>query len=281
MEILRTPAALRAWSDREHAAGRRVVLVPTMGYLHAGHVQLAEDARAHGERVVASIFVNPTQFGPNEDFARYPRDEPGDFAKLRSAGTDAVFAPLDPKVVYAPGFDTYVVPEKLAGVLCGASRPGHFRGVCTVVLLLFRMSRCDTALFGRKDYQQLKIIERMTKDLWLDVTVVGVPTVREPDGLAMSSRNAYLSPEERRRAVVLSRTLQDLARRAAGGERDVKTLLRDGRAAIEAEGLRIDYLELADAESLQYLDALDRPAVAAVAAFAGKTRLIDNFPVPA
>ncbi len=243
-----------------------------MGYLHDGHLALVERGRELADLTVATIFVNPTQFGPHEDLARYPRDEEGDLAKLTAAGVDAVFVPAR-DAIYPPGFDTYVVPEELAKGLCGASRPGHFRGVCTVVALLFRITKCDVAVFGEKDYQQLAVIRRMAKDLWLDVECVGHPIVREADGLAMSSRNVYLAAEERRRAVSLSRALFAMKEHASA-RKDVAALLALGRA--ELGDVKLDYLEIVDAESLRPLERIDRPARALVAAYLGKTRLIDN-----
>jgi len=276
MQVLREPRALRAWADDHIARGRRIGLVPTMGYLHDGHLSLVRLAREKAGVVAASIFVNPTQFGPKEDLSRYPRDLDGDLAKLERAGVDAVFTP-EPAHVYPPGFDTYVVPGDLATVLCGASRPGHFRGVCTVVHLLFRMSRCHVAVFGAKDYQQLTIIRRMVRDLWLDVDLVGGPIVREADGLAMSSRNVYLSPDERRDALVLSRALAEVERAHAAGERDAARLVTLAREVIGAAArARVDYVELADAESLQPVTRVEGPVVCALAVFVGNTRLIDN-----
>ncbi|HSI03781.1 MAG: pantoate--beta-alanine ligase [Myxococcota bacterium] len=272
-ELLRDAAAMRAWRDARK--NERVALVPTMGYLHDGHLGLVKRARELADLVVASIFVNPTQFGPNEDFSRYPRDEAGDLAKLASAGVDAVFLPSREEL-YPTGFDTYVVPEELARGLCGASRPGHFRGVCTVVCLLFRITKCDVAVFGEKDYQQLTIIRRMTRDLWLDVDIVGHSIVREADGLAMSSRNVYLSTEERARALSLSRTLFAM-REEAVNEKTVAALLANGRALLGE--VKVDYLEIVGAEDLRVLTRLDRPARALVAAFVGKTRLIDNVAI--
>jgi len=274
---------MRAWADQCRSEGARIALVPTMGYLHAGHLTLVEEAARRGDRVVVSIFVNPTQFAPGEDLSRYPRDFDGDLAKLEGldARVDAVFAPTR-GALYPEGFDTYVAPEQLARGLCGASRPSHFRGVCTVVLVLFRITRCGVAVLGEKDFQQLQIIRRMVADLWLDVEVVGVPTLREPDGLAMSSRNARLSVEERREAVVLSRALRCLADSVSGGERDTATLLARARSTIEASGaLRIDYLSIVDAATLQPVGRLAGEAVCAVAAFVGETRLIDNVRVGA
>ncbi len=276
MERLTDAAAMRAWARREAAAGRRIVLVPTMGFLHDGHLALVRAARAHGERVVVSIFVNPTQFGPAEDLAAYPRDLERDLALLAPLGVDAVFTPA-PADLYPPGFDTFVVPGKLAAPLCGARRPGHFRGVATVVLILFRLTGCAAAVFGEKDYQQLAVIRRMTADLQLGVEIVAHPTVREPDGLAMSSRNSYLSADERRLATLVPRLLERIAGELASGTRRVPDLLSAGHAALpDRPELRLDYLEIVDAETLEPLTTVDRPAVAAVALVVGTTRLIDN-----
>lgn len=268
MKIIRDPHEMRAFG-----AGRRTALVPTMGYLHAGHLALVAEARKHAELVVASIFVNPSQFGPSEDFSRYPRDEAGDLAKLASAGVDAVFMP-SAEAVYPSDFSTWVVPEGLVNRLCGASRPGHFRGVATVVTLLFRMTGCDVAVFGEKDYQQLAVIRRMNRDLWLGVEIIGAPIVRESDGLAMSSRNVYLNGDERERALALSRALGAI-RDAAAHEKSVEALLARGRSLLEH--VELDYLEIVDAATLEPLVRLDRPARALVAAKVGKTRLIDNL----
>jgi pantoate--beta-alanine ligase len=262
------------------SAGRRIVLVPTMGYLHQGHLNLVRRAREHGDWVVVSIFVNPTQFGPREDLSRYPRDFDGDLAKLNGLGVDAVFAP-EPTAVYPPGFDTFVVPESLAAGLCGRSRPGHFRGVATVVLVLFRITRCRAAVFGEKDFQQLAVIRRMVRDFWLDVEIVAHPIVREPDGLARSSRNVYLSPEERAQAPTLARALDRVQAACSGGERDASRLLAVARTTLgEAPLGRIDYVEIVDEESLAPLARVERPAVIALAVYFGKTRLIDNRRLP-
>ena len=220
-----------------------------------------------------SIFVNPTQFGPNEDLARYPRDLPGDLAKAASAGTDVAFVPEAARR-YPAGFQTTVEVRELARGLCGPFRPGHFAGVATVVCKLFNVVRPDVAVFGEKDYQQLAIMRRMVTDLDLGIEIVGIPTVREADGLAMSSRNAYLSPAERARALSLSRALFAARDAAAGGVRDGERLVAQARAALDVD--RIDYVELVDADTLQPVTDIDRPAVLAVAAFVGRTRLIDN-----
>ena len=267
---------MRSWAETQAAQRRRLGLVPTMGSLHAGHISLVKLARERSDVTAASIFVNPAQFGPKEDFANYPRDLAGDLTQLEAAGVAAVFAP-EPAEIYPPGFDTYVVPEKLAAVLCGASRPGHFRGVCTVVHALLRITRADVAVFGEKDYQQLAILRRMVRDLWLDVDVVSAPIVREPDGLAMSSRNAYLSAEERRDALSLSRALAAVTAAVERGERDIASLVGTAREILgAAPHARIDYVEIVDAGDLTPLTRLDRPAVCCLAVFVGTTRLIDN-----
>lgn len=261
--------------------GRRVAFVPTMGYLHEGHLSLLREARRRGDVVVLSIFVNPTQFGPKEDLSRYPRDLEGDLAKAASAGCDLAFIP-SAEAMYPPGFQTWVEPGPLATGLCGDRRPGHFRGVVTVVAKLFSLVLPDLALFGEKDYQQLRVIARMTRDLDLGVEVVGCPLVREPDGLAMSSRNAYLSPADRARALALSRALFAARDAFAAGERDAAALVARARAVVDAEpAVRLDYLELRDAEELTPVaGAIARPALLAIAAFVGPadrpTRLIDN-----
>ena len=274
--VLRTPAEMSGFSEAARARGERIALVPTMGFLHAGHVSLLEEGRRRGDRLVLSIFVNPTQFGPTEDLARYPRDLDGDLAKAATAGTDAVFLPAD-GAMYPAGYQTFVRVRDLEQGLCGASRPDHFVGVATVVCKLFNIVRPHVALFGEKDFQQLAVIRRMVADLDMPVTVVGLPTVREPDGLAMSSRNKYLSPDERQRALALSRGLDAARTLFEGGERRAAALLDGARAIIAAAVTRLDYLELRDAEALTSVrDRLDRPAVMAVAAFVGTTRLIDN-----
>jgi len=271
--VIRSPAEMTAWSLAARARGERVAFVPTMGALHEGHVKLLREARGLGQRLALSIFVNPTQFGPNEDLARYPRDLPGDLAKAAGAGTDVAFVP-DARDVYPAGFQTTVEVRELARGLCGPFRPGHFAGVATVVCKLFNVVRPDVAVFGEKDYQQLAIVRRMVTDLDMGIEIVGIPTVREPDGLAMSSRNAYLSPQERARALSLSRALFAARDAAAGGARDGALLVAQARAALDVD--RVDYVELVDADTLQQVTDLRRPAVLAVAAFVGRTRLIDN-----
>ena len=271
--VIRSPAEMTAWSLAARARGERVAFVPTMGALHEGHVKLLREARGLGQRLALSIFVNPTQFGPNEDLARYPRDLPGDLAKAAGAGTDVAFVP-DARDVYPAGFQTTVEVRELARGLCGPFRPGHFAGVATVVCKLFNVVRPDVAVFGEKDYQQLAIVRRMVTDLDMGIEIVGIPTVREPDGLAMSSRNAYLSPQERARALSLSRALFAARDAAAAGERDAAAIVARARAALDVD--RIDYVELVDGDSLQPLITVAAPAVMAMAVFIGRTRLIDN-----
>ncbi len=271
MELLRSVAEIRAFRARH--AGRRLGLVPTMGALHEGHLSLMRDCAQRAEVTVASIFVNPTQFGPNEDLDAYPRDEEGDLAKAESAGCDAVFLP-SVEVMYPAGAATTVSVAALTAPLCGASRPGHFDGVTTVVLKLLNLSGCDLAVFGEKDYQQLAVIRRMVRDLDVPVEVIGHPIVRESDGLALSSRNVYLDTDERRRALGLSRGLARAAEGWEAGERDPRIL---EAAMVEGLEARVDYAEARDAEDLSALDGPARgPVVLAIAAFVGRTRLIDN-----
>ena len=275
-QVIRDPAAMTAYSERARAAGQRVVFVPTMGALHAGHVALLHEGRRRGERLVLSIFVNPTQFGPSEDFAKYPRDLDGDLAQAATAGTDVAFVPEAP-AVYPPGYQTFVQVRELERGLCGEHRPGHFVGVATVVCKLFNIVRPHVAVFGEKDFQQLAVVRRMATDLYLGVEVVGLPTVREPDGVAMSSRNRYLSPPDRLRATALIRALRAAHAAAAAGERRAAALVELARAVLEPQVDRVDYLELRDAETLAPLDTLDRPGVMLTAVFVGGTRLIDNL----
>ncbi|HYO59936.1 pantoate--beta-alanine ligase [Archangium sp.] len=278
--VLRTVAETAAWAESIRRSGRRLALVPTMGYLHEGHLSLMREGRGRADVVAASIFVNPTQFGPNEDLSSYPRDLEGDLAGCASAGVEAVFAPT-PAEVYPKGFQTYVEVTQVSQGLCGERRPGHFKGVATVVTKLLCLFKPHVALFGEKDYQQLQVIRALERDLNLGVEIIGMPTVREPDGLAMSSRNAYLSPEERQRALALSRGLaaaQALYRR---GTRETPALVGAVRRELEAAGLREDYVDLVDASSLTPLPVVapGQPARLLVAAFVGSTRLIDNQPI--
>lgn len=267
---------MRARAEDLRRDGRRIAVVPTMGALHEGHLSLLRTARARADIVILTIFVNPTQFGPNEDLAKYPRDEAGDLAKARTCGIDLAFCP-DAAAMYPAGAQTFVEVRELQQPLCGASRPGHFAGVATVVTKLFHLTRPHLAVFGEKDYQQLAIIRRMVRDLDFGIEIVGVPIMREPDGLAMSSRNAYLSTEQRRAALSLSAGLAAAEAAFAAGQRDAAALIAAARAPLDAEPtMRLDYLELRDADELTPVDKVTRRAVIAVAAFAGATRLIDN-----
>jgi len=275
-EIFRDPRAMRALAEDLRRDGRRIAVVPTMGALHDGHLALLHAARGKADIVILTIFVNPTQFGPQEDLAKYPRDEAGDLAKARGAGIDLAFCP-EPPAMYRPGAQTFIEVRELQKPLCGASRPGHFAGVATVVAKLFHITQPHLAVFGEKDYQQLAIIRRMVRDLDFAVEIASVPIVREADGLAMSSRNAYLSAEQRIAARSLSAGLAAAERAFSGGERDAAALVAATRAPIEAAaGTRIDYVELRDAAELTPVDRLERPAVLALAVFVGTTRLIDN-----
>ncbi len=275
-EVIRDPAVMRERAEDQRRDGRVIAVVPTMGALHEGHLSLLRAARARADVVILTIIVNPTQFGPSEDLAKYPRDEAGDLAKARPTGVDLAFCP-DAAAMYPAGAQTFVEVRELAKPLCGASRPGHFAGVATIVSKLFHITRPHLAFFGEKDYQQLAIIRRMTRDLDFGIEIVGVPIVREPDGLAMSSRNAYLSAEQRAQALSLSRGLAAAEALARAGERDPAKILAAARAPIEAAPLaRIDYVELRDAAELTMIERLDRPAVLAMAVFVGTTRLIDN-----
>ncbi len=278
MRVCRHVEEFRAACDAVRTGGGSVGLVPTMGALHAGHLALVAEARRHASDAAVSIFVNPTQFGPNEDLDRYPRDLEGNVAKCERAGASLVFAPPVDEM-YPPSEHTRVHVAVLTDHLCGSSRPGHFEGVTTIVAKLFAVTGPCTAVFGRKDYQQLKVIERMARDLLLPVRIVGHPIVREPDGLALSSRNLYLSPAERQSALAIPRALSAAALRFAAGERRAAALREPAEGAIAEAGLRVDYVTLADPDAITPLDAAgstgDR-ALLAVAAFAGRTRLIDN-----
>ncbi|HEV8267653.1 MAG TPA: pantoate--beta-alanine ligase [Thermoanaerobaculia bacterium] len=276
MKTVTTVAELRAVLATYRAAGETIGFVPTMGALHEGHLALVAEAKRRAKRAVVSVFVNPKQFGPNEDFARYPRDLEGDGKKLDAGGTDVLFAP-GVEEVYPPGFSTTVHVEGVSEGMEGARRPGHFDGVATVVARLFGLVLPDLAVFGAKDGQQVAVIRRMTRDLGLPIEVVVHETVREKDGLALSSRNAYLTPEDRKAAPALFRAL--LAGHLAYelGEKDASTILRLVRMSLEdVPSLRIDALDLVDAETMAPLTKVDRPAMLAIAAFFGKTRLIDN-----
>ena len=273
MQILETIAAMKAWRAAENV---RTALVPTMGFLHDGHLSLAREAKAKADRVVVSIFVNPAQFGPTEDFASYPRDFDRDLVLLEKEGVDVVFHP-SAQEMYPEGFQTQVDVQKLGPLLCGVSRPGHFRGVATVVLKLFNIVRPDLAIFGRKDYQQLQVVRRMVRDLNLDVEVVAHATVREPDGLAMSSRNSYLNPAERQSAASLFAALKTAKTLVRDGERSASEVVKRVRSEIAKERLAaMEYASVIDPETLIEIQDLSRTAVLVLAVRIGETRLIDN-----
>lgn len=266
----------RAWRE----AGERVAFVPTMGNLHAGHLRLVEEARRRGERVVASVFVNPLQFGPNEDFESYPRTLAQDSAKLEGLDVDALFAPNE-STMYPNGREaaTRIEVPGLSDILCGVSRPGFFVGVATVVAKLFNIVAPHVAIFGEKDYQQLLVIRRMVADLNLDLDIVGVPTVREPDGLAMSSRNAYLGDVERAEAPALYGTLETVRDHLLAGERDFAALEAQAALRLEAAGLRPDYVSIRRSEDLALPEEGDKALIVLAAAWLGGARLIDNLRV--
>jgi pantoate--beta-alanine ligase len=276
--VVRSVGELRAAVGEWRAKQEIVALVPTMGAIHAGHLALVQAAHGQCSRVVASLFVNPRQFGPAEDFAAYPRDEAADVAAFASAGVDLVFAP-EVDEMYPAGFATTVQIAGLAGELEGAHRAGHFDGVATVVAKLLLQCLPDAAFFGEKDYQQLLVVQRLVRDLDIPVSIEGVPTLRESDGLALSSRNVYLSAEERRTAPLLHGTLRDLAASITHRPTEAAAALADGATRLNAAGFAVDYLEMRDAADLSPVAALSRPARLLVAARLGRTRLIDNIPV--
>ena len=264
---------VKAWKKE----GLTVGFVPTMGYLHEGHQSLIKRAVEENDRVVVSIFVNPMQFGPTEDLENYPRDLEKDSALCEATGANLIFHP-EPEEMYTDGFCSYVDMSVLTEELCGLSRPVHFRGVCTVVSKLFHIVAPDRAYFGQKDAQQLAIIKRMVLDLNMDVEVIGCPIIREEDGLAKSSRNTYLSPEERKAALILSKTITLGENMVKNGEKDCKVVLDAMKKNIETEPMaKIDYVKIVDGLTMQQIDTIDRPILCAMAVYIGKTRLIDNF----
>lgn len=280
MGVVQTKQALRARMAAWRADGLSVALIPTMGALHEGHLSLVRHGHAFADRTVASIFVNPTQFAPGEDLATYPRDERRDLDLLEAEGCDLAYLP-EPGEIYPDGFQTSVAVEKFSTGLCGASRPHFFGGVATIVCKLLNQCRPDMAIFGEKDFQQLRLIDRMVRDLDMDIDIVGAPTVRETDGLAMSSRNAYLSAEERRIAGALNQVIADMAERLSSGG-DVEVVLETGRTALQEHGFEmLDYLEVRREEDLSLVTSGPVAAASRVfaAAMVGKTRLIDNWPI--
>ena len=268
MKTFKDPGKLQKWCRARRLEGRTIALVPTMGYLHEGHLSLIEAAKRRGaDEIVVSVFVNPVQFCPGEDYEKYPRDEKADYAKCKAAGATAIFFPT-PANMYLDRHSVYINEEDLSRGLCGARRPGHFRGVCTVVAKLFNLTHPNFAVFGQKDYQQAQIVRRMVRDLNFDLDIVVAPIVREPSGLARSSRNTYLSADEREKALAISRGLKGLK---AGAK--LSTLARQ----LERAGLKVDYVECVDALTLEPRRSVEPGCCVLVAAYCGKTRLIDNI----
>ncbi len=276
MQIIESIADMRQWAERQRRERQRTVLVPTMGFLHEGHLSLMRLARSSGDLVVASIFVNPAQFGPGEDLATYPRDLERDRRLLEAEQVDVLFHP-SVEQIYPAGAQTFVEVEKLSLPLCGATRPGHFRGVATVVVKLLNIVQPNIAIFGEKDYQQLQVIRRLVRDLSFDVDIVGHPIVREPDGLALSSRNAYLNSAQRQAALCLSRALCAAERLVKRGEAKTAVIMDRVRAELSKEPLAaVEYAKLCHAETLDEVDRVDEPTLLALAVRIGKARLIDN-----
>jgi pantoate--beta-alanine ligase len=276
MRIIERVQDMYEWSESERREGRRIALVPTMGFLHEGHLCLVRDGKTRGDRLVVSIFVNPAQFAPEEDFVSYPRDFARDRRLLENEGVDILFHP-SVKEIYPQGYETYVNVEKLSALLCAAQRPGHFRGVATVIAKLFNIVRPDIAIFGEKDYQQLLIIRRLVRDLNFAVEIIGHPIVREPDGLAMSSRNAYLSVEERQAAQCLSRSLRKAKCLVEKGIVDAAAIIEAVKTEMDREPLvSVDYVKLCDLVTLEDLHRIVDAALLALAVRIGRARLIDN-----
>ena len=277
MKTFTEPKKLQKWCAAKRMEGRKIALVPTMGYLHEGHLSLIEAARKKGaDEIVVSVFVNPVQFGPNEDYDKYPRDEKADLAKCRKAGATAIFFPT-PQNMYLDAHSVYVNEEALSASLCGARRPGHFRGVCTVVAKLFNLAHPHFAVFGQKDFQQETIIRRMVRDLNFDLEIVVAPIVREPSGLARSSRNTYLSADEKSRARALSQSLF-AAQADVKAKKTVPWKAYQAKIVkkLEAAGLKVDYVEAVDGETLEPVKRLEKGVAILLAVYCGKTRLIDN-----
>jgi pantoate--beta-alanine ligase len=276
MEIIKTVREMQQWSLTVRAAGEMISFVPTMGCLHQGHLSLLDEGRERGDKLVLSIFVNPTQFGQGEDFEDYPRDLEEDSRLALQAGVDVIFAPTAGEM-YPSGYATYIDVEGVTETLCGASRPGHFRGVCTVVTKLFSIIQPNNAIFGYKDFQQLAVIRRMTGDLNLPVEIIGMPIFREEDGLAMSSRNIYLTSDQRQQALVLSQSIKYARELVASGEKKVAPILEKLKQMVEQQPeARIDYIQICHQFSLQDQIAVDSDSVLLLAVFIGNTRLIDN-----
>lgn len=276
MHLIQRVSDMQGWSDAQRQAGKRIAFVPTMGFLHEGHLSLVREANTVGDLIVVSIFVNPMQFNQQADFASYPRDDERDRRLLAELGTDVLFNP-DVSEMYPDGYQTAVEVEKLSQPLCGAHRPGHFRGVTTVVAKLFNMVKPHTALFGEKDFQQCVVIKRMVRDLNFDLDIVAVPTVRDPDGLAMSSRNARLSPAQRHTSLCIASALNKAQQLVAQGERQAATILQVVYNTVGGtDDTRLEYASLCDPETLEEVETVTRPTLLAIAAWVGEVRLIDN-----
>ena len=277
MEVIYTVSQMQEVAESLRKAGQVIALVPTMGYLHDAHLKLMRVGKKHADKLIVSIFVNPIQFGPSEDFDRYPRDPEGDLEKARGVGADIVFMP-SVEEMYPQGFQTTISVSQLSQHLCGLSRPGHFDGVATVVCKLFNITKPHIAVFGQKDYQQLCIINRMVMDLNMDIKIIGVPTVREPDGLAMSSRNAYLTDEQRPSALSLKKSLDLATEMVRSGEQNAKKIIKAVRELIKSHPFtEIDYVSICDPVTLEEIDTITDEALLAIAVkIGGTTRLIDN-----
>lgn len=277
MNVIKSVKEMQAFSEASRSQGQKIAFVPTMGYLHHGHARLMQEGRKLGDVLIVSIFVNPTQFGAGEDFEKYPRDWDRDAQLCASAGVDVIFAPTAEEI-YPHGYQTSITVSQVTQNLCGVSRPTHFQGVAMVVAKLFNCTKPHVALFGEKDFQQLVVIQRMVKDLNMDIQIIGVPTVREQDGLAMSSRNTYLSADERMSALSLSRGLSRARELFQQGERSALVLIATVRQIIEKEKCAaVEYVKVCDIETLQDIDVISQPAVMALAVKIGKARLIDNI----
>jgi pantoate--beta-alanine ligase len=277
MKVIEHISEILAFSESLRMTGQRVVFVPTMGYFHDGHLSLMREGRKRGDCLIISIYVNPTQFGPGEDFEKYPRDFEKDKHLAHGVGVDVIFYPKNTEM-YPSDFQTYVNVEKVTQNLCGASRHGHFKGVTTVCTKLFNLVKPHVAVFGRKDFQQFVAIKQMVQDLNMDIEIVGMPTAREEDGLAMSSRNVYLKEEERKSALSLSRSLKLAKDMYEGGERNAVVILHEVKKYIEGHAsTRIDYTKICDATTLEDIDQIEGDAVLALAVRIGSTRLIDNY----
>ncbi len=277
MKLFESAQLMQRHSESLRVQGRRISFVPTMGYLHEGHLNLMREGKRRGDYLVVSIFVNPTQFGPQEDLEKYPRDFEGDERRAASVGVDAIFYPANEEM-YPPNYQTYVTVEEVTKNLCGQSRPIHFRGVATVCAKLFNIVKPHVAVFGKKDFQQLVTIQRMVRDLNMDLEIVGLDTTREQDGLAMSSRNAYLKEAERESALSLSRSLVRAKKLYDTGERSSGKIIRAVQEFITSYGgTRIDYVKICDTETMEDVEHIERESVLALAVWVGSTRLIDNY----